>query len=428
MVVDVAAAADQAVRDLAGWLSSAVTVRVRGRPVLAAVGRLRFAFYGRTSTSDWQDPASSRAWQLSAARDCVAGHGLIVVEYVDIGCSRTLPWSARPRAATLLAAATDPGRCFDAVVVGEYERAFAGGQLADLLPVLQDCNVQLWLPEIGGPINAADPAHRALLLVLGQLSRREVLRSRWRTMASMRAQVVTQGRYQGGRPPYGYRLVDAGPHPNTAHARWGRRLHRLAPDPHTAPVVAWIFAQRLTGASAAGIARTLNHLGVACPSTGDTDRYRRHRRDEWSLRTVAAILANPRYTGRQVWNRQGIDHHETVPGDKRTSTGPNRCWNPKTDWVISTRPAHPALVTEADFLRVQTITAVAGPARGHTRRYRWTGLLACAVCGRRLEAHWVHGHPGYRCRHGHTSTSPPHPAAPASSTYARTTSPTRSPP
>jgi site-specific DNA recombinase len=24
----------------------------------------------------------------------------------------------------------------------------------------------------------------------------------------------------------------------------------------------------------------------------------------WTLRTVAAIPANPRYTGRQVWNRQ----------------------------------------------------------------------------------------------------------------------------
>jgi site-specific DNA recombinase len=27
----------------------------------------------------------------------------------------------------------------------------------------------------------------------------------------------------------------------------------------------------------------------------------------WTLRTVAAILANPRYTGRQVWNRQRTD-------------------------------------------------------------------------------------------------------------------------
>jgi hypothetical protein len=43
------------------------------------------------------------------------------------------------------------------------------------------------------------------------------------------------------------RLGDAGPHPNKAHAAWGRRAHRLEPDPATAPVVQWMFAQRLAG-------------------------------------------------------------------------------------------------------------------------------------------------------------------------------------
>jgi hypothetical protein len=28
------------------------------------------------------------------------------------------------------------------------------------------------------------------------------------------------------------------------------------------------------------------------------------------------------------------------------------------------------------------------------------------VCGRRLDGHWVHGNPGYRCRHGSTSAHP----------------------
>jgi hypothetical protein len=63
----------------------------------------------------------------------------------------------------------------------------------------------------------------------------------------MAVQTREQGRYLGGRPPYGYRLADAGPHPNKAHAAWGRRAHRLDPDPATAPTVRWIFAQRLAG-------------------------------------------------------------------------------------------------------------------------------------------------------------------------------------
>ncbi|GAB3809445.1 hypothetical protein [Micromonospora zhanjiangensis] len=49
-----------------------------------------------------------------------------MAEYFDIGCSRRLPWHARPQAATLLTAISAPGRLFDAVIIGEYERAFHG--------------------------------------------------------------------------------------------------------------------------------------------------------------------------------------------------------------------------------------------------------------------------------------------------------------
>jgi hypothetical protein len=52
----------------------------------------------------------------------------------------------------------------------------------------------------------------------------------------MAIQTWEQGRYLGGRPPYGCRLADAGPHPNEMHASWGWRAHRLESDPDTAPV------------------------------------------------------------------------------------------------------------------------------------------------------------------------------------------------
>jgi len=37
------------------------------------------------------------------------------------------------------------------------------------------------------------------------------------------------------------------------------------------------------------------------------------------------------------------------------------------------------------------------------REYALVGLLRCGLCGRRLDAHWVHGRAGYRCRHGFAS-------------------------
>jgi site-specific DNA recombinase len=111
--------------------------------------------------------------------------------------------------------------------------------------------------------------------------------------------------------------------------------------------------------SAAGIARLLNERGIPAPGVYHHERNKHRSHPVWTLRTVAPILANPRYTGRQVWNRQCTDHRETVPGDKRSSRGPVRIWNPGSDWVISDVRTHRALVSDADFTAVQQITALA---------------------------------------------------------------------
>jgi site-specific DNA recombinase len=290
---------------LAVWMANRVLAKGSRRPTDhgCETGNIRFAFYGRTSTDDHQDPISSRRWQLDNATELIAGHGRIVAEFFDIGVSRRLAWPDRPQAAAVLASAAYPEREFDALVVGEYERAFCGNQLTQLAPVLAHHGMPIWLPEFDGPVDFDNPVHEALIMLLGTQSQREVRRARHRVLAAMCAQARDQGRYLGGRPSYGYRLTDAGPHPNTAHARWGRRLHRLEPDPATAPHVKWIFAQRLTGHSVASIARMLNERGIPCPSCIDRDRNPHRSGQAWSLRTVAAILANPRYTGRQVWNR-----------------------------------------------------------------------------------------------------------------------------
>jgi hypothetical protein len=62
---------------LASWAEGLGQSRAgaRGR------GCLRFAFYGRVSTEDWQDPESSRARQLQQAVMLVGGRGLIVAEF-----------------------------------------------------------------------------------------------------------------------------------------------------------------------------------------------------------------------------------------------------------------------------------------------------------------------------------------------------------
>ena len=396
--------------DLVAWAARSGRPQQSGRTVR---GGLRFVFYGRVSTEDWQDPVTSRARQREQAEALVRGHGHVVAEFFDDGQSRTVAWGRRPQAAALVALLADPGRGWDAIVIGEYERAFCGAQYASMAPLFEHYGVQLWMPEAGGRVDFASEHDEQAMTILGLSSKREVTRTSIRVRTAMAVQVREQGRYLGGRPPYGYRLVDAGPHPNKVYASWGRRAHRLELDPDTGPVVAWMFAQRLAGHSVARITRALNDAGIPCPSAADPKRNPHRTGMAWTLRTVAAILANPRYTGRQVWNRQRTDFELVDPANTGLGHRPVQRWNLPTGWVISARPAHPAIVSEADYIAVQQASAPRGPAGPATRRYLLAGLLACGTCGRRLESAWSNGKPAYRCRHGYTSAVGSTPGRPA---------------
>jgi site-specific DNA recombinase len=398
-----AATREPAVGGLLAW-AQRTGRRAAGAP---GHGGLRFAFYGRVSTEDYQDPVTSQARQRDQAGALVTGHGQIVAEFFDIGQSRTLAWARRPQAAALIAQLADPGRGWDAVVIGEYERAFYGGQYAAMAPLFEHYGIQLWTPEVGGQIDFHAEDHEQTMMALGLQSKREITRTRIRVRTAMAAQTREQGRYLGGRPPYGYRLADAGPHPNKAHAAWGRRAHRLEPDPQTAPQVAWIFAQRLAGHSMARIARALNDAAIPCPSAADPGRNPHRSGKAWTLHTVRAILANPRYTGRQVWNRQRTDSDLVDPANTGLGHRPVQRWNLPEGWIISARPAHPAIVTEADFITVQDLGTRRGPGSLPGRCYLLAGLLRCGPCKRHMESCWSNGKPAYRCRHGHTSATAP---------------------
>jgi site-specific DNA recombinase len=154
----------------------------------------------------------------------------------------------------------DPDHGFDAIVMGEYERAFYGSQYSQMAPLFEHYGIPAMDPEAGGRIDFQAEDHEQMMLAQGLQSKREITRIRVR--AATAAQTREQGRYLGGRPPYGYRLADAGPHPNKAHAAWGRRARRLEPDPITAPVVKWMLVQRLAGHSRARITRALNDAAI----------------------------------------------------------------------------------------------------------------------------------------------------------------------
>ncbi|MDT7762242.1 MAG: site-specific recombinase, partial [Mycobacterium sp.] len=113
-------------------------------------GCLRFAFYGRVSTEDWQDPVTSRARQLAQAVMLMAGRRVIVAEFFDTGQHRVLAWPRRPRVAAFVAALADPNRGWDALVIGEYERAFYGSQYASMAPLSSTTVSSCGRPKLAG--------------------------------------------------------------------------------------------------------------------------------------------------------------------------------------------------------------------------------------------------------------------------------------
>lgn len=140
-------------------------------------------------------------------------------------------------------------RAYDAIVVGEGQRCFYDRQFGDVEPFLTYYGVEIWVPELAGPYDPKNSAHHAVMSMTSTMSRSERQRIQERVISSMRAQVEAEGRFQGGRPPYGYKLIPFAPHPNPSKAAEGIRLKRLAIDPDTAPVVDRIFHDYIGGKS-----------------------------------------------------------------------------------------------------------------------------------------------------------------------------------
>jgi DNA invertase Pin-like site-specific DNA recombinase len=380
---------------------------------------IRFALSARTSTDDLQDPADSLRWQMDTARRLIAPHGEIVTTYHDIDKSRSLPWERRPEASRILRDLRNPHRGWDALVIAEPQRAFSGTQFEGILLQFAHYGVGLWVPELGGPVDIDNDGHYMALSNYGTMSRAERNRTRLRVANAMRAHAQA-GRWLGGRPPYGYRIADAGPHTNPSKAASGARLHQLAPDPETAPVVRRIFDMYLAGAGYKQIAAVLTNEGIPSPSAHDPKRNSHRPGHSWAMSAVRAILVNPRYLGYQVSGRTKKKDVLLDPDVPALGHVTRQQWQQRDEWVTSTVQAYDAIVEAQIWHRVQALVASntrtkavtpsrrthAGVRRSDPSRYPLAGLVVCDACGKRLQGNTVRGYSLYRCRMSSDYASP----------------------
>lgn len=366
-----------------------------------------FAFYGRVSSEDAQDPSLSIPRQLAACKRAVTAHGgEIAGWYWDVESGRkalvdrghgSVAWQQRVEVhregglPELLAGAFQG--LFYAVIVESIDRL--SRMTVDATLIERDLERR----DIG--LFAADePMCRGATSILTRPVKQSV--AEWyvrdlieRSRRGME-ESVRQGWHTGGRPPYGY-LLQEHPHPNPAKAREGRRKHRLILDPLRAPVVLSIFEdyclRRL------GLGELVDKLNsdphrYQPPSASSPDTHGKR----WSRSQVWAILHNPKYTGYNVWGR-----HDKRPGRPRI--------RPREQWVWSPAPTHPAIVSNELFEQVElrastnASTGKEAPASYPTRRTRRAGRIyvlrgrvLCGLCGRRMEGTHQKGSNYYRCR------------------------------
>ncbi len=221
------------------------------------------------------------------------------------------------------------------------------------------------------------------------------------------------GRWLGGRPPYGYRIGDVGPHPNPSKAASGARLHQLEVDHETAPIVRRIYDMYVAGAGYKQIAKLLTTEGVPRPSAHDRGRNPHRQGHAWAMSAVRAILANPRYLGYHVSGRTKKADILIDPDRPALGHVTRQHCQDRADWVTSSVRTYEALMDEAAWHRGQAITAAktrtkaVTPARHRTHngtrrsepsRYPLAGLVVCDCCGKKFQGNMARGHAFYRCK------------------------------
>jgi DNA invertase Pin-like site-specific DNA recombinase len=312
---------------------------------------MRVALYARVS-SERQDIDLSISAQLKAVREYAARNEHSVVrEYIDEAESgRSID---RPGFKQMIVTARRKPSPFEAILVWKLSR-FARNREDSIIykSLLRKQGVQVI--SINEPVEDT-PSGRLLEGIIEVIDEfysanlsQDVLRGQ--------GENASRGFHNGGRPPYGYTLVQV---------KDGVRTRtKLDPDPRTAPIVRCIFQECLDGKGLKTIARSLN-----------TDRIPTVTGKKWGATSLEKILHNEAYTGTLVWGKRKKDAGLT--GNGPVSQRVEGAW--------------PVIVDKTVFSQAQAMLAARAPTVAHPREvdspYLLSGIMRCGACGSAMVGH-----------------------------------------
>lgn len=174
-----------------------------------------------------------------------------------------------------------------------------------------------------------------------------------------------RGEFISAFAPYGYRKSD-------------ENKNMLIPDDYAAEIVRDIFAKKISGYSASGIANELNESGILSPAEYKKSKglkfstgFNRRGKSKWSAQTVTRILRNEVYAGNLA---QGKRSRVSYKVRKELAV-------PESEW-IRCEDTHEAIVSRTVFNTVQALMKRDTICGGEGREsYLYAGMLFCADCG-----------------------------------------------
>jgi len=219
----------------------------------------------------------------------------------------------------------------------------------------------------------------------GGMNKGERNRIKVRVRSAMAAQAQHEGRFLGGRPPYGHELVDAGPHPNPSKAYMVSGSVALSVILPPLPSSSASSPSTSGGSGIGAIAEGLNRDHIPSPSGHDParNRHRASANGAWaralrgrSCRTRAAPAA-------RCGTANAAPKNCSTSTTWRRATGPRK-WNKPDQWIWSDERTHEPLISYELCCAAQRRVAEHREAVRKPRvkrTYCLSSLIYCGECG-----------------------------------------------
>jgi site-specific DNA recombinase len=355
-------------------------------------GTIRCAIYARFS-SDLQRPTSIED-QVRRCREFAAHQGWSIVEefvrFDEAKSAATL--AGRDALAALMKSAKGRPTPFDCLLVDDTSR------LARYLPDVLSMNDKLrywgiFIYAVAQRLDCREKTSRPLLTLHGMMDEQFLVSLAEKVHRGQEGRAL-KGMQPGGKC-FGYRNVPI--EDPTRSGKYGRAAVsgvKLDLDEEQADVVRRVFDMYAIGHSLTTIAKKLNEEGVVAPQPPRTRLIR-----AWCPSSIREMLRNERYRGVFVWNRTRKERNPET-GRKISRPRPESDWMrvEVPEWRIVSEELWEGVQRRINFVskRFGSYMTVGGQTRTErSRRYLFSGFLACGVCGSNMVIVSGNGRRGY---------------------------------